>query len=393
MIVQRRSTFDPVIVGPAGKAATAWAIARTPIDAAPLRMFPSEYRAPWSLNWLPNRALLKTMERINPDIVHLHWIAGGFVPIHSFRALRRPLVWTMHDMWTFTGGCHLDDGCSRYVSRCGACPQLGSSREHDLSRLVWWLKARSWRHVPLVIVSPSRWLANLARSSGLLHRSRIEVIPNGLDLHAFKPLDKHFARRALGLPQDGQLLIFGAMGATEDRRKGFDMLLQVLQRLRVSMRDTLRVGVFGGAASQSSPDIPFPMHFLGRLHDDASLALLYSAADVMVVPSKQENLANTIMEPLACGTPVVAFNAGGTPDLIDHKVNGYMAAPDDAADMAEGVAWVLRDIERHRVLSTEARSKCERNFNIVQVADQHLELYVDLLSAPSISTNSAAVRT
>ena len=381
MVVQRKSSRDPRVYGPAGKLAKGWAVLRTPLDTTPLRIYPHEDRAPWSLNWLPNHALLRTVAQINPDIVHLHWIGGGFVPLHSLHMLHRPLVWTLHDMWAFTGGCHLDDGCGRYVDRCGACPQLGSTRQWDLSRMVWQAKSRSWRKVQLSIVSPSRWLAGEAAKSSLLQNSPIHVIPNGLDLDAFKPLDKHLARNALRLPQGGHLLIFGAMGATEDRRKGFSMLLEALQRLRNATSSKLHIAVFGATSGGPLPDIPFPMHFLGHLHDDCSLALLYSAADVMVVPSRQENLANTIMEALACGTPVVAFDAGGNSDLIDHRENGYLALANDAQDMADGIAWVLDDPQRHCYLSTQARLKCERLFNIESIAQRHATLYSELLDS------------
>jgi glycosyltransferase involved in cell wall biosynthesis len=233
----------------------------------------------------------------------------------------------------------------------------------------------------MTVVTPSRWLAACAAESALFHDKRILVIPNSLDLNQYKPADKRHARGLLSLPQDKSLVLFGAVQSTSTARKGFPMLADALRILsRMDQPREIDAVIFGASAPEKPFDFCLKTHYLGQVNDDARLALLYAAADVFVAPSIQENLANTVMESLACGTPCVAFDIGGMPDMIEHEVNGYLVKPYEVDDFARGIAWVLEDQRRLQELSRKARQRVETSFSIESVARRYVSLYHEILS-------------
>jgi glycosyltransferase involved in cell wall biosynthesis len=194
-------------------------------------------------------------------------------------------------------------------------------------------------------------------------------------------MDKAFCRGLLQLPQDRTLMLFGAMGATSDPRKGFPYLQSALKKLAEDDgHENIELLVFGASAPSNPPDLGFPVHYLGWLHDDATMVALYSAADVVIAPSNEDNLPNVVLEALACGTPCVAFDIGGLPDMIDHQQNGYLAVPFKSEDLALGISWVLKDDERRRVLSANARAKVEAEFELSKVSLRYRSLYEELLT-------------
>lgn len=345
------------------------------LNNLPLKLYPTRDRTMFSPQLFPD-AIAPKVAQLNPDIIHLHWICNGFLQIDTLAKFNKPLVWTLHDMWPFTGGCHYTQGCDRYTDSCGACPQLESTRTSDLSHWVWQRKARYWKGLNLTIVSPSQWLADCARKSSLFKDVRIEVIPHGLDSKKYKPINQNVARELLNLPHEKQLVLFGAAGvATGDPRKGFHLLQSGLQTLKQrGWQDRIELVVFGASQPEQAIDLGFKVHYLGRLNDDISLALLYSGADVMVVPSIEEAFGQTASESLACGTPVVAFKATGLKDIIAHQQNGYLAKPFEVEDLALGIAWVLEDAERHQKLQISARTKAEQEFTLELQAQRYLTL-------------------
>ena len=330
--------------------------------------------------FLPD-SLPSKVKPLVPDIIHLHWVANAMMRVETCRRFNRPLVWTLHDSWAFTGGCHVPFDCTRYREACGECPALGSARALDLSHWLWLRKQRSWGGLNLTVVTPSNWLAHSARTSSLFKDIRIEVIPNGLDLVRYKPIDRRIARELLSLPQEKKLILFGGKSGTSDRNKGFHLFAKALQEVAFrEWRDTAEVVVFGSLEPVQPPDLGLKTRYLGWLNDDVSLALLYAAADVFVFPSIQEVLGYAAMESMACGTPCVAFNQGGVSDLIDHEHNGYLARPYEPASLAHGILWVLGDESRRRELSFQARQKVERDFALENVAGRYVELYRDICS-------------
>ncbi len=380
MLVQRRLGQDPTVHGPCSKLDRALSLIRPYLDRLPLRLYNKKSGKPlFCPAWLPDFNL-RAIKRIDPDIVHLHWICDGFLRIETIRRLKTPVVWTLHDMWPFTGGCHYDSGCGRYESSCGPCPKLGTETQKDLSHWIWKRKEKAFKTLNLTVVAPSRWLGACALRSSLFRKKRIEVIPNGLDLNTFRPVDKLEARKILGLPTEKRLILFGAEAATQDRRKGVHILFPALEHLATtSARKDMELMVFGAfGPPETNPEPGMKSHYLGRFHDDISLCLLYSAADVFVAPSMQENLSNTVMEAMACGTPCVAFEIGGMPDLIDQTKNGYLAKPFSKTDLSAGIKWILNYPEPYR-LCDSARKKAERCFNVHATAKKYIALYSELL--------------
>jgi len=351
---------------------------RPPFSRLPLALYRQREQVEFSIAWLPDQ-IPESIKPLQPDIINLHWVGGGFLQIESIARFKQPIVWTLHDMWAFTGGCHYSQDCDRYTASCGQCPQLHSQTQWDLSGWEWQRKNKALRQSRLTIVAPSQWLAKCARTSVLLKDVTVEVIPNGLDLQQYKPIPRHLARDLLNLPQDKYLALFGAMKATSDRRKGFHLLQPVLQGLCQSgWRDKLELVIVGSCQPTNPPEFGLTAHYLGKLTDEVSMALIYSAADVFIAPSVQDNLPNTVMEAIACGTPCVAFDIGGMPDMIEHQQNGYLAQPNQIEDLAQGVAWVLADSERYERLSFAARSKAEQEFDVHRQVKRYLKLYEEI---------------
>ena len=336
---------------------------------------PADY---WSLCCFP-AAIPQQVKRLAPDIVHLHWVGDGFLPIHELKRIPSPLVWTLHDSWAFTGGCHLPADCSRFRERCGSCPQLSSRKSADLSRWSWNRKYRAWHDLDLTVVSPSRWLADRARESSLFRARRIEVIPNGIDTAVFKPLDRQFARQALNLPPNKKIILAGSMDFDLER-KGARELIEAIRLLPGDLRDDA-VLVVVGSSPRGFIDLPLESVYLETRHDDVAMALTYAAADLYVHPSRQENLSNMIMEAMACGVPVVAFAIGGNGDMIDDRLTGRLVKPFDSGEFAECIQWVLEDEERRRTLAESSREKVCRDYDLQAIASRYKNLYEDILGS------------
>jgi glycosyltransferase involved in cell wall biosynthesis len=351
-----------------------------PSSSLPLRLYPNQNSAMFSPQWFPD-VLASRAKEIDPDIINLHWICNGYLQIETLPKFNKPLVWTLHDLWPFTGGCSYNQECQQYRHTCGDCPQLLSGKSQDLSRWVWQRKVKAWANLNLTIVATSAWMADCARASSLFKHLRIETIPLGLDTDKYKPIDKRFARELLNLPQDKQLVLFGSANPASDPRKGFDLLRSALQKLATSSwQDRLELVVVGSSRPQEPIELGFESHYLGFMHDDLSLATIYAAADVTVVPSIQEAFGQMASESLCCGTPVVAFNDTGLKDVVDSQQNGYLANPFEIEDLAKGIVWVLEDPARYQKLQDRARAKGLQEFASEVQARRYLSLYKEILS-------------
>lgn len=318
-------------------------------------------------------------QRINAsdaDLINLHWINFEMLSIEDIARIKKPIVWTLHDMWAFCGAEHLAYG-HRFME--GYLPDNRPSYESgfDLNRWVWNRKLKSWKY-PMQIITPSHWMAECVKKSVLMHDWPVSVVPNALDTSNWQPVEQHIARRLLELPIDGPIILFGALGGGRDHNKGADLLFDALNHLRGKMPG-LQLLVFGERSPEKTPVIGFPIHYLGHLNDDLSLKLAYSAADVMAVPSRQDNLPTTGIEALACGTPVIAFNTCGLPDIVTHKKNGWLAKAFDTEDLAAGIQWILEDNDRKKELSKQARTDAVDRFSYPVVAKAYLSLYERVL--------------
>lgn len=378
-LVQAKNTDDETVIAPHTKLEKGVAKLKPSLSRLPLSFYPQRELTDYYPSWLPDTARPQ-VKQLNPDIVNLHWICNGYLEVETIAKLNKPIVWTLHDMWAFTGGCHYSQNCDRYMNSCGACPQLRSQKNMDMSAWQWQRKAKAFQEINLILVSPSVWLAKCAQASSIFKNVRVEVIPNGLDTTIYKPIERTIARQILNLPQDKQLILFGGMNAMHDKRKGFNLLLSALQSLMTSeWRNRIELVIFGSSKSNNEVDLGFQSHYLGKLEDNISLSLAYAAVDAFVAPSIEDNLPNTVMEALACGTPCVAFKIGGMSDMIEHEKNGYLSHPYKIEDLAQGITWVIENRERHHKLCKYAREKAEQEFTLQIQASRYLSVYTEML--------------
>lgn len=296
------------------------------------------------------------------DVLHLHWTQFGFLSIDGMKklfSLGKPVVWTLHDMWAFTGGCHYSRGCERYQTHCQHCPYLKRPGERDLSYRVFEQKIALLQNAPLTFVTPSQWMADLLKRSRLAEHFPVHVLPNPIDVSRFRPApDRAAIRQALNLPTDRKLLLFGSLN-TNDPRKGFRYVQEALQLVKNDLPDAELV-VFGKPNPEVLNALPLPVYSLGSVASEAKMIQVYGAADALLVPSLEDNFPNTIIESLACGTPVVAFRTGGIPEQIQHRQTGWLAEPKSAADLAAGIQWVLNNGDDEAVRNRAAAFVRER---------------------------------
>lgn len=313
------------------------------------------------------------------DVINLHWICAEALSIREISELGKPVAWTMHDMWTFTGAEHYDDldYPGRWKSGYSRDNRPASYSGPDIDRFVWRRKERLWAGKRFQLVAPSNWLAGCARESALMGNQPCEVIHNPIDTSEFRPVDKLEARRILGLPLDRKLILFGALDATSDLRKGYDLLVAALQHLErdFGIGEGVEVAVFGGGRTGNIPGVGLKCHFLGSFQDDISLRVVYSAADIFVAPSRQDNLPNTVVEASACGLPTAAFDIGGMSDIVREGVTGALARPFDSRGLAEKIYRILQSPPSRDAVLEEA----VRKFSLDSTIPAYASLYEKML--------------
>jgi glycosyltransferase involved in cell wall biosynthesis len=326
---------------------------------------------------LPSRwpSQLNTAEA---DVIHLHWLGEEMMSIADIASLRQPVVWTLHDMWAFCGAEHYTDNF-RWRDGYSRNNRPGSESGFDLNRWTWQRKMKHWRR-PMHIVTPGQWMADCARQSLLMKDWTVTVIPYAIDTEEWRPIDKAIARKLLRLPADVPLLLFGASGGEGGARKGFDLLKAALNHLNSEIPD-LHLAIFGQTAPKEPLRLGFPLHYAGHLNDNLNMCLYYSAADVVVVPSRQDNYPLVVIEANACGAPVVAFRVSGMANTVDHGKTGYLAEPFDTEDLARGIHWVLACNDRRTRLSARTRQDAVAKFSYPVVSQQYRTLYEKVIQS------------
>jgi glycosyltransferase involved in cell wall biosynthesis len=326
---------------------------------------------------ISNEAVIK-----DADILHIHWTNSGFLSINDLDKLiklNKPIVWTLHDMWVFTGGCHYAGTCNHFEMECGNCYFLRNPSPNDISHTGWQRKNKMLSDAKNIsFVTCSNWLGQVAKTSSLLKNASVQAIPNPIDTELFSPRKMDDARKKWGIDPSKKIILFGAANIA-DRRKGLAYLIEALDYLKnYPGTENIEMVIFGKNKRFDTSTLPFPVHQLNIITSPGDMAEVYSLADLFVLPSVEDNLPNTVMEAMACGTPVVAFDTGGIPDMIDHQQNGYLAAFKSAADLAAGINYVLTAADP-AILSDAARGKVLREFNNEKVAEQYISLYQSVL--------------
>ncbi len=342
------------------------------------------------------------------DIIHLHWINQGMLSLKGIQKILdsgKPVVWTMHDAWPATAICHLTLGCLNFNNECSNCKYLPNaslthralrfcrrsisgtdlstgSYSHNLSVSVWRQKQSLYRYGKIAFVACSRWLAGEAVKSRLLSNARVVSISNPINTSVFLRKDKLSARQKMRLPRDMRLILFVSQ-RVDNENKGMHFLIEacrILKKCYPDFKNDTGIVVLGGNCDEVASSFSFPVYPMGYVSDTNKIVDIYNAVDMFVMPSLSENLPNTIMESMACGTPCVGFNVGGIPEMIDHKKNGYVAEYRDSVDLAKGIHWVLEEAD-YDSLSKEAVLKVMREYSAHTVASRYKEVYEEALTA------------
>lgn len=313
------------------------------------------------------------------DIIHLHWINQGFLSLKGLQkliALGKPIVWTLHNMWAFTGGCHYNGSCHEFLDSCGHCRFLKNPHAKDVSAQFHKKKKRLYKNANIQWVTCSKWLKSLAMESSLIRNKPCYVIPNPIDTDFYHPMDKGECREHLNLPKDKKLLLFGAANIN-DPRKGIRYLAEALEILHENfpvLHDKLELVVFGKSTIGDILPFPFKTHFLKYVSDVKNLVKIYNACDAYVLPSLQDNLPNTVMESMACETPVIGFRIGGVPEMIEHEKSGYLSEVRNALSLSTGIYETLF-INDCDSMGFYAREKVLETYSENIVAKQYIEIY------------------
>lgn len=310
------------------------------------------------------------------DIIHLHWINKGFLSLDSLQQLvnlKKPIVWTLHDMWAFTGGCHYSDDCINYQTACGNCMFLKNKSTADLSNNVWAKKQELFKYANFHFVTCSNWLQDIALKSSLLNNLSVHSIPNPINTEQYKSI-----KRATSAKYS---ILFQAMNIV-DIRKGFIYFIEALNYLKITYPDfskKIKLVFFGKSKNLALDNLGFESEDLGFLSNSEDIINTYQRTHLFVIPSLQDNLPNTVMEALSCGLPVVGFDTGGIPEMVTHKVNGYIAKQKDAKDLGEGIKWTLEEKDRYTNLSINARLKVEEQYSYKVISQKYHQLYQKVL--------------
>ena len=318
------------------------------------------------------------------DVIHLHWTNQGYLSLNDLDKILhagKPVVITMHDMWYFTGICHYAGDCTRYETGCHKCPQLSNGGwGKDWAQSVFDQKKRMYGDVKISFVGCSQWIANLARNSRLTRGQFVINIPNTINTGVFHPTDMTEVRQKWNLPTDKTLILFGSQ-RINDERKGFRYLAEacnIIKQQNAELADKLGVVVLGSHSDKVESLIPFDVYPVNYLSNEHEVMEMYNAVNMFVTPSLQDNLPNTIVEAMACGTPCVGFNVGGIPEMIDHQENGYVANYMDAADFAKGIQWCL-DEANFDTLCKNAHKKALTTYSEDKIARRYTDVYEMLL--------------
>jgi glycosyltransferase involved in cell wall biosynthesis len=321
----------------------------------------------------------------NADILHLHWINKGFLSldeIGKLTELGKPVFWTLHDMWAFTGGCHHSRGCFHFQQNCGNCQYVKKPSDSDISASILAKKKKKFNPKNLVIITPSHWLSELAESSSLFSHVPVYTIPNPIDTDFFAPRPKKKSQEILGLDPTKKYILFAAATISQ-YYKGFAYLneaLEILSNQYTGIEKEWELLVVGNNKTGVELAPKFKKHYLGYISDMSQMITVYNAANVFVTPSLEENLPNTIMEAMACGTPSVGFNIGGIPEMIEHKENGYIAEFKNTQDFANGIFYILSDENRYESFCKKVRQKAVETYSYGVFAERLKALYNEKIS-------------
>ena len=324
-----------------------------------------------SNNILPSN-LSTSFNKLNFDLINFHWIGQETISIKDLSKIRFPKIFTLHDMWAFCGGEHYVDEKKNLFWKNGYIQKkFKFNNIYDLNYNTWKLKKKYWK--PMDVICPSKWLYNLAKQSNLMREWNIHHVPYPIDLEVFKKNKKFESRKKNNIPQDSTVILFGAIEATTDKRKGFDLLIKSLKKIQ-SKKKIIGL-VFGSQKSIDLEMLNIKIVYKKHLNNQNDIISLYNCADIMTIPSRQDNLPLIAMEAAACSLPIVCFNIGGLADIVINGENGFLVEPYDTDKFGSFISHLIDNIELRKKMSLDSRRICNERFNYQKIANQYLEIY------------------
>ncbi len=320
------------------------------------------------------------------DLLHIHGVHGGYFSSLALPWLTKtkPAVYTLHDMWPFTGHCVYSYDCDRWKSGCGRCPypELPDAIQRDATSWEWQLKQWSYRNSKLTIAAPSRWLCDLARQS-MLGEFGIHHIPQGVDTDLYRPLDRDLCRSALGISLRKKVILFLVrrmnLSHEASHTKGADLLARAIGEIPDSLRREMLLLLVGEGGETFARDVDVETVSLGFVSNDRLKALAYSAADLFVFPSRAENAPLVLIESMACGTPMVAFRVGGVPEAVRPGLTGLLAEPGDTKEFSSAIVKILENAEVGAQMSHHCRTIAVKEYPLSLHIDRYIALYRQVL--------------
>jgi glycosyltransferase involved in cell wall biosynthesis len=315
------------------------------------------------------------------DILNFHNLHAAYFNYLAISKLTRtkPAIFTLHDMWSFTGHCSYSYDCDRWKIGCGKCPypQTYPAIKLDNTHLEWKLKDWVYSKSNLVIVTPSNWLTEQAKAS-MLNRFPIHHIPYGIDTNTYQPLDRELCKKVLGIPKNKRVLLFGA-DSLKNQRKGGDLLLKALQQLPQSLKSETILLTFGNGSESITSKLGMQTINLGYVSSDRLKSMAFSAVDLFIFPTRADNLPLVLQESMACGTPMVSFEVGGVPDLVRHNITGYLAQSENVEDFCNGIVTLLEDEQLRQKMSKNCRVIVLKEYILNLQAERYMQLYEQVL--------------
>lgn len=375
MVVKEKSSNNSNVIFQKSIFSKYFAVILQALDNLILIFYPKRSRALFSSAFISQDSILEIINEFRPDIINIHWINNGFLSLQQISKFPNiPIVFSMHDMWITTGGCHYSLDCLKFQTNCFSCDQLNSKSTYDLSAFNFNRKVQlienSKREISFIGLS--NWISELAKKSKIVGERDVFNLPNPIDTTFYKPYNKKYCRELLGVDSSKKILLYGAINATTNKIKGFEHLKKAIKS--IDSKKHLLV-VFGNSEEDFELECDMEVLKLGFIHDELMMRVIYNAADLFLLPSIQENLSNSIMESLSCGVPVVAFDIGGNSDMVKHRVTGYLAKPFDSSDFANGINYVLENSQ----LSSQARDFVLNHFDYSVVSKKYFEYFKSII--------------
>ena len=367
MLVQQKECNDPKIITETNKAKIALNSLLSKLESLIVKLLFKNVNN-YSIGLFSNIGIVERINAMKPDIVHLHWVHNSMISIKDISRIKAPIVWSMHDNWVISGGCHNLSYCENHSEINHTC--------NKFFNITFSRKKKAFsRKKNINFVSLSSWLHNLANHSELLRHKGNFHLPNPINTEVFSPLDQRFSRNRFNLPLDKKLILYGALNAKTDPNKGLHLLRESLKNYS---NEDYELVIFGNNSHSFKLNLDIKTHYFGQLKNEKDINLILNAGDILAVPSIQENFSNSILEGLASSIPVVAFNVGGNIDLVDHMKNGYLVEPFDTKEFYKGIKWVLGH-KKPIFLKENARKKVLSNFDQNIVGRKYINLYKKLL--------------